>query len=77
MTVEGKKRFELVFSYNLGGFYNEFMGNLVLDPRKITVDVLCDVLKFLSDNTDWVMGYEDIGDGEQSIYIMPIADLEK
>jgi len=74
LTEQGKKTYELVFSYNLGGFYNEYMGNIIIEPSKLTVDVMNDLLKFLSENTDWVMGYEDIGDGRQNVFVTQ-ADL--
>lgn len=76
LTEQGKKIFKLVYSYNLGGFYQETMGNLIIAPRQLTVDVMADILKFLSENTDWVMGYEDIGDGEQTIYVTQIEQLQ-
>lgn len=76
VTEYGKQTFDLVNSYNLGGFYQWRMGNLIIEPRQMTVDVVNDILRFLSENTDWVMGYEDIGNYEQSIYVTRIDNLQ-
>ena len=75
ITEQGIKIFELVYSYGLAEFYQAEMGNLVIEPSKLTMDVMSKVLNFLSNNTDWAMAYEDIGDGEQIIYVAMIDEL--
>lgn len=75
LAENGQEKFDLACKYNLGGFYQETVDKLIIEPRKVTVDVMNDVLYFLSENTDWVMGYQDIGDGEQCIYLTTIDML--
>lgn len=62
--------------YGLIKWYNPYLGNILIAPKDLTAPVMASVLKFLSDNTNWVMGYEDIGDGEQTLYITPIENLQ-
>lgn len=75
MTAEGQKLFNTACEYGLGGFYQAEVGNLIIEPSKLTIDVMHDVLRFLSDHTEWVMGYEDIGTGEQVLYVSQADEL--
>lgn len=59
MTEQGKARLQLARQYYLGGYYQENVGNLILDEEALTLPATREaVLKFLHDNEDWVLGYE-------------------
>ena len=75
MTAEGKRLYSLVDAYGLGEFYQAEVGNVIIEPDRMTVEVARNVFKFLAEHTEWIMGYEDIGDGEQIIYVAQIAEL--
>ena len=70
MTELGKKTYELVKSYNLNKFYDIYSGHILINREDLTADVLVAAHKFLGDNTDWCLGYE-----EDFLYISPIEDL--
>lgn len=59
MTEEGKATYELVNSYGLGAYYNEYVGNVLIPMCDFNKEQIRDTaLKFLTQNEDWVMGCE-------------------
>lgn len=74
LTVLGRQRLELARKYNLESFYSPFMGNIYIDSKFITEDLMNKVHKFLKENQDWVMGYEDNGES-MNLYITHLDDL--
>ena len=74
MTELGYTTYKLVQSYGLGQFYNKYMGNLIILESMITVEMMSNILNFLKNNEDWIMGYENCF-GESSIYITQKENL--
>lgn len=58
ITTSGKITRELIKKNGLIGFYNEYMGNVIIPERKFSDPVKNRVLSFLANNTGWVLGFE-------------------
>ena len=75
MTSDGVDRFKLFADYGLESFYNKEVGNLVITADSMTVNCFNAVMLFLMDNTDWVAGFMDVGNGELVLFVTDINDL--
>lgn len=74
VTDEGRRVAELVSKYGLINFYQYPVGNLIFAPHEMTIDVMSRVMKFLRENQEWVMGFEEDG-VSPFIYVTPIEFL--
>ena len=75
MTDLGKATLALARAYNLGAYYNPYVGNITIDETEFTLDVVTNVNRFLKENQDWVMGYEEYDDDMRCIYLVQRDEL--
>jgi hypothetical protein len=73
MTDEGIRIYELVKSYELGMYYNEFAGNILIPEFEMNTEILIRVTAFLRNNEEWVLGYENC-DGEEGVWYLNTRD---
>lgn len=71
MTELGKQIYNMVNSFGLGQFYDPMSGHIIIARDDVNADILLTVNKFLANNTDWCMGYE-----EDCLFVSPIEDLQ-
>ena len=75
LTEKGRATAKLVADYGLINFYQYEVGNLIINPHEMTIEVVNRIMKFLKANENWVMGAEDDGDGCVAYYITEIDFL--
>ena len=71
LTELGKARMQLADKYLIGRFYQPEVGNIVIPDRETNPTVMENVLLFVQENTDWVLGHED-----DYWYITSLEDLQ-
>ena len=61
MSSENIARYELAQHYELGSYYNEFCGNIIIPAIDVRDerDIQEILFVFLRTNPDWIMGYEE------------------
>lgn len=75
MTFQGRARYELASQFGLGAFYQPEVGNIIIATENLTREVRERVDFFLLANREWVMGYEEVGEGEYVMYLNTVDDL--
>ena len=76
ITNEGLRMEKLFTKYGLGEYYQEMMGNIVIDNSELTPEVWSKVIKLLQDNPyDLISGFEGEGE-EQYLFVANRTDLD-
>lgn len=74
ITQEGLKTIEKVKAFGLLRFYDKFMGSLQISIEEYP-KVQEQVLSFLKENNDWVMGVQKVDENEFYIYVCETDSL--
>ena len=75
MTFQGRVRYDLANQFGLGDFYQPEVGNIIIATENLTREVRERVDFFLLANREWVMGYEEVDEGEYVMYLTTAEDL--
>ena len=75
ITEEGKKRIELINKYGLIDYYNEFAGNIIISQSQMNDEIKSKIFIFISNNMNWVLGFEKYDNTEGYYYLNTIEDL--